>query len=516
MSTDHASSSRAKRGRCGVLDIGSNSVRLVIYEVCGSAFVPIYNEKISAGLGRDLRETGRLSLSGKAAASTALARFALICKAQGVDPVLVGATAAMREAKDAPEFIAEIKAKTDFDLSPISGADEARLSAMGLLSTMPRADGMAADLGGASLELINIRGGQPQDGVSFPLGPFRLLGKDLTGEAFQPKALRARITAELDAAGTIQSGRASQSAADIFAPAANKPLYLIGGAWRNLAAIEQARTEYPLRVKQAYKIETDEALAFSNWAAGPGRETVINWPGLPLRRGETLPYGALLLSVLIERLEPSCIIISEAGLREGLVFDSLEPTQRARDVLEDGCRNLASGNVQGGASFAEPLYKFLLPASAHFPKSFPPETEERLRRAACILAGMGKGLHRSYRADLVFEDILYAPLAGLSHKQHAYLALMLYRSFTGKNNTPNEPALERLLSPQERACAAVYGLAIRLAVVASGRSAPLLKPFTLEVIKGEPVLNVHPEYENLLGERLHHRLRKLAEAMRAA
>lgn len=510
MSLDVKPISRAKRGRCGVLDIGSNSVRLVIFEVYGSAFVPIYNEKISAGLGRDLRETRRLSKSGKAEASAALARFALICKGQGVNPVLVGATAAMREAEDAPDFIAAIKAQTGFDLSPISGADEARLSAMGLLSTMPRADGIAADLGGASLELIRVRGGQPEDGATFALGPFRVLGKDLTGAAFQPDVLRAQIMAELDAGG------ATKMDASMSEAGSNMPLYLIGGAWRNLASIHQSRTSYPLRVKQGYTLKADEALEFANWAARAGRDTVINWPGLPLRRGETLPYGALLLSVLIERLKPSSVIISEAGLREGLVFDSLEPEQRARDVLQDGCRNLARGNVQGGASFAQPLYKFLLAASAQFPSSFAPETEERLRRAACILAGMGKGLHRSYRADLVFEDILYAPLAGLSHKEHAYLALILYRSFTGKSKTPNEPALDLLLSAQERSCAAVYGLAIRLAVVASGRSAALLKQLTLDVAAGEPVLTAHPDYDRLLGERVSHRLRKLAEGLRAA
>lgn len=496
-------SSRAIRRRYGVLDIGSNSVRLVIYDVYGSSFVPIYNEKIHAGLGRDLRQTGRLSVQGAAETEVALARFALILKAQDVEQVLIGATAALREADDAPEFIAKMKRQTGLDLLPMSGVEEARLSAMGLLSAMPRAKGIAADLGGASLELIRVENGAPQTGETFALGPFRMLGQDLTGDDFQPDILRERIEQILDSKGAPKNCLQ------------NEALYLIGGAWRNLALIHQTQTDYPLRTMQGYQLSPHAAMELAEWAAGTGREEAVNFPGLPLRRGETLPYGALLLSELIKRLNPGRIVFSTTGLREGLIYDALPEDQRERDALHDGCRDLATGNLQGSAKFAGALFKFLEDASAYFPMSFPPAYEIRLRKAACMLAGIGKGLHPSYRADLVFEDVFYAPLAGLSHKERAYLALILYRSFTGKTKTPNDAAIQLLLDEDEQLAASIYGLAIRMAVVASGRSSSLLKHFNFKMSAGGPQISVHADYKALMGPRLEYRISKLVMALDA-
>ena len=494
-------SSRAQRRRYGVLDIGSNSVRLVIYDVFGSSFVPIYNEKIHAGLGRDLRQTGRLSAQGVIETETALARFALIVEAQDVEQVIVGATAALREAADAPDFIARIKTQTGFDLTPVSGADEARLSAMGLLSAMPRAKGIAADLGGASLELIRVENGAPQTGETYGLGPFRMLGKNLVGADFQPDVLRGRVSNILEGKATPRDCLQNES------------IYLIGGAWRNLFQIHQIRSNYPLRTMQGYQLAPETALELAEWAVGPGLDEVVNFPGLSLRRGETLPYGALLLSVLIKRLNPARIIVSATGLREGLIYDALPEEQRKRDALHDGCRDFATGNLQGSASFAKSLFKFLDDASEYFPMSFPRVYEIRLRKAACMLAGTGKGLHPSYRADLVFEDVLYAPLAGLTHKERAYLALILYRSFTGKTKTPNDPAIDLLLDEKEKLSASIYGLAIRMAVVASGRSPSLLKHFQFEISSDGPRLTVHPDYQALMGPRLELRLSKLVKAL---
>ncbi len=497
-------SSRAERQRIAVLDIGSNSVRLVLYDVFGSSFVPIYNEKIHAGLGRDLRTTGQLSPDGVAETEAALIRFSLILDAQNVDQVIVGATAALREAKDAPDFISRVKEATSLDLSPVSGEEEARLSAMGLLAAMPRARGLAADLGGASLELIRVEDGAPKTGMTTPLGPFRVLGQNLTGEAFQPPILRQQIRAAFDA----QNIDASMLGGDA--------LYLIGGAWRNLAHIHQIRYDYPLRTLQGYQLSPERALALCDWAVGEGQETVVTFPGISLRRGETLPYGALLLSELIKRLEPSRIVVSDTGLREGLIYDALPAPQRKRDALHDGCRDLARGNQQGKAKFSKALMAFLADASAHFPRSFSPKDEARLRKAACLLVGIGKGLHPSYRADLVFEDVLYAPLAGLKHKERAYLALIIFRSFTGRAKTPNDAAISLLLSEQEQRAAEIFGLAIRLAVVASGRSTSLLKKLMLSIKDEEPKVVAQTGYDALIGPRLDVRLSRLASALNAS
>ena len=485
----------ARYQRVGVLDIGSNSVRFVIFELFGAAFTPIYNEKVLAGLGRELSVTGRLHPAGRKEALAAIRRFCRIGEAQELDNILVGATAALRMAEDAPEFIAKVKDKTGLDISPVSGMDEARLTAQGLIAAEPRANGIAADLGGASLELIKVGGSQVGHGISYPIGPFQIVGNDLSLTAeFDPDDITRKVTAQIERnPGEFKSG---------------ETLYLIGGAWRNLAGVHQRRHLYPLKTLQAYTLMPGAALDLARWAYGPGREDLLRWPGISQRRAETLPYSGLMLKILLDRLQPKKIKISTSGLRQGLVYDSMPDDLKCRDALLDGCRDLARGNLQG-LHFAQPLMRFLDPISTLLPSVFDQENEFRIRQAACHLAGIGKGLHPDYRAELVFNDVLYAPFSGLTHKERAYLALALYYSYTSASNYPNAPAMTLLLTLREREAAQIYGNAIRLAVVASGRSPDILQAFAISYKGDRLVLSVQPDHRELMTERVRTRLSKL-------
>ena len=482
--------------RWGVLDIGSNSVRLVIYELFGAHFSPVYNEKILAGLGRDLQSTSKLSSEGRQIARDALLRFKKIIDAQNLQTLLIGATAALRVAKDAPEFIADIASLTGLDITPISGQEEARLTAMGLLAAEPRANGLAADLGGASLEFVHVKDQSPQTGISLPLGPFESVKTTLSDpDIFKDAEMASRIDELLEKA-ELETFK-------------GQTLYLIGGAWRNLAAIHQKREQYPMRTLQAYSLDAKDALALAYWSYGEGFETILSWPGIRKRRAETIPYGGYLLAKIIELMSPDKVVISTTGLREGLVYDAMPETLRQRDALFDGCRDLAKGNLQA-VSFGGPLYNFLEDAAEHFPHCFDRDSEIRLRRAACYLVGIGKGLHPDYRANLVFDDVLYAPISGLTHKERAYLALILFSSYTSTRSLPN-PALECLLDRQEQLSAQAYGTAIRLAVIASGRSPDLLKSFDLNVENGSLIFSVAPDSKDLMSDRVGYRLQKLSQ-----
>ena len=486
-----------RHNRVGVLDIGSNSVRFVIYELFGAHFSPVYNEKVLAGLGRSLRDTGKLSESGKTLAFDSLRRFKAIADAQGLGKLLIGATAALRVAKDAPDFIAKVKDETGLDISPISGEEEARLTAMGMLAADERAQGLAADLGGASLEFVHVQDTEVAKGVSLKLGPFEMLSSPLSDPVnFNNPDIKAKIEAKLT---KIE-----------FEAFKGQALHLIGGAWRNLASIHQQRHDYPMRTLQAYRLKPEEAKALAIWAYGEGREEILGWSGISSRRLETLPYSGYLLEMITERMQPSVVIISTTGLREGLVYDAMDPVLRARDSLMDGCRDLARGNLQA-VHFAAPLYRFLEGAAAHFLKTFNVKNENRLRKAACHLAGIGKGLHPDYRADLVFDDVLYAPFANLTHQERAYLALILFSSYTGRSLPLNGAAVEALLSEEARLAARTYGAAMRLAIVATGRSADLLESFDLKVIDGALDLSVIPSMEALLSDRVRYRLKKLSQ-----
>jgi len=452
-----------KLRRIGILDIGSNSVRFVIYELFGAAFTPIYNEKVLAGLGRDLRQTGALNPEGCEQALAAIKRFCLIAKGQGIPRIIVGATAALREAEDAKAFIETVREETDVDISPVSGEDEARLTAQGLIAAMPDAAGIAADLGGASLELTAVNNRKIEPGHTFALGPFKVIGPTLSNpENFNVEKLSDRITQALRP--------------EDMNFAKGQSLYLIGGAWRNLMKLAE----------------------------------VLNWKAINTRRAETLPYGALLLDILITRLKPKQIIVSTAGLREGLIYDSLSEDLKRRNALFDGCRDLARGNLHS-QNFAEPLFEFLQDAAQSFPSCFAPKNETRLRRAACYLAGIGKGLNVDYQASLVFNNVFYAPLVDLTHKERAYLSLILYSSFTQKQSTPNAAAIETLLSKSDQNAARCFGAAMRLGVVACGRSSQLLQAYKLRIDdRNHLLLEIDKMHKDLITRRVELRLRKLA------
>lgn len=482
-----------KNKQVGVIDIGSNSVRFVVYSISGAAFAPIYDEKVLAGLGRDLRRTGKLNPQGRVQALEALKRFSALAKAQNLDDVLIAATAAMRDAEDAVEFIDLVKAQTGFDISPLSGEDEALMSANGVISGEPRARGLAADLGGASLELVQVSGGQTYGGVSYQLGPFSMFDR-----AFDPAELRPRIETMLGA--------------DI---AKNYPhidtLYLIGGAWRKLAIIDQKRNGYPLRVAHNYSFGTAHARELAEWAySSEGAAELLNWPNISQRRADTLPYGGLMLSVLLDRLSPKHVVIAPGGLRDGLVYQWLSADAKKQDALFDACASIAGQSTEG-AKMGDAIFKFLSGIHADLPRAFDLETEDRIRKAASLLMSTGAGLHPDHRAKIVYEIALYGPLPGLTHKERAYLALMLFRAYRSRKTPPDSAVIHHLLNENEQLSAQIYGEAMRAAVVLSGRCPATLEKFTI-VVNGEILaLSMDGDVEALIIERTRTHFEDLAK-----
>ncbi|HFB54601.1 MAG TPA: hypothetical protein ENJ46_01645, partial [Hellea balneolensis] len=413
----------------------------------------------------------------------ALKRFKMLAQARGLKHVLIAATAALRDAGDAPEFIERVRREIGFDISPLSGTQEAYISAMGVLSGDRRSSGMAADLGGASLELTQIQDGQVGTGKSFPLGPFSLFKTH-----FEPLHLRPEIISQLEGF-PVSHGQKGQS------------LYLIGGAWRNLAMIHQKRVQYPLRVAQNYRLDIREAQALARWAwSEDGQEELLMWRGLSRRRAETLPYSGLLLDVLMDHLQPKDITIAPGGLRDGMIYDALPESVKTAPALFDACEVLVNNDAVG-RDFGEALYSFLTAFDHAWPPAFERENEYRLRKAACLLVGIGKGMNPDHKAKMVFQTVLYAPLPGVTHSERAYLTLMLFASFTEKLTTPNDVALQRLLSDEEQRSARLYGQAIRTAVKLSGRSYKTLNMLELECDAGCVKLKVKTGHEDLIDER---------------
>jgi exopolyphosphatase/guanosine-5'-triphosphate,3'-diphosphate pyrophosphatase len=487
-----AQSDRAPRD-AAVIDIGSNSVRLVIYRLEGRAIWTVFNEKVLAGLGRDLARTGKLSLDGVEATLTALRRFKAVIEAARPQAVFAAATAAVREALDGPTFVRRIKTETGLTVRVLSGEAEARYAALGVLAGAPDAEGVVGDLGGSSLELIRVSNGEPGIGITLPLGAFALRGAD----GFEPARARTRVLRALDEIG------------DQFAA---ETLYAVGGGWRNLALLQMRVTGYPLQIIHQYEIAASDALEAARFIARQSRSSLDRIEGVSKRRLETIPYAAVVLDCLIERLGLRRIALSAYGLREGLLFESMPEARRRLDPLIEGCAALgAREGVSEGLGPA--LETWLGPVFARLEPLFGAR-DATLIAAACRLADVGARLHPDHRADLLFEQILRAPIAGMTHPERAFLAVTLFARHTAAAPAVETQVLSRTLTPDRLTRARALGAAMRLGCDLSGRNPDLLRRSSLEVSRGVIVLRAEERWADmLLGEQTAKRAATLADLL---
>ena len=479
-------------GDAAVIDIGSNSVRLVIYRLEGRAIWTVYNEKVLAGLGREVAQTGRLAPEGVDAALNAIRRFRAVLGACRPNSVAVVATAAVREATDGPDFVDKVWRATGLKVRVLSGEEEAKFSGLGVLAGTPDAQGLAGDLGGSSLELIPLADGQPARGITLPLGPFALR----EGESFDLDRTRTRVRKILDKAdGRFQA----------------ETLYAVGGGWRNFALLQMQIAGYPLQILHQYEMSAADALDAARLLARQSRGSLERAPGVSRRRLDAIPYAALVLEGLIERLNLRRVSISAYGVREGLLLDAMSPQVRALDPLVAGCATLGarSGAAIGddlGATldaWLKPLFSTLTPMFEH--------RDAVLTSAACHLADLGARLHPDHRDELVFEQVLRAPLSGVAHAERVFLAVTMFGRHSSSPNTPERETVARILSPERMARARALGSAMRLGCDLSGRCPELLAQSQLTVADGVIRLTANPGWADmLLGEQTAKRATTLA------
>lgn len=490
---DPATQASAPPRELAVIDIGSNSIRLVLYRLEGRAIWTVFNEKVLAGLGRDVATTGRLSGKGVETAVTALKRFAAVL--DGVRPAqtFVAATAAVREASDGQAFCERVAAETGLIIRVLSGEEEARYAALGVIGGIPAAEGVVADLGGSSLELIRIEDGAVGRGVTLPLGPFSLAGEDRSDAPDTRNAIASR----LEAAGDFRADT----------------LYAVGGAWRSLAQMHMAHARYPLHIVHQYEMEAGEAVEIARLVARSSSASLERWKGLSKKRVETMPHAAMVLEALIDRLGLKRIVLSAWGVREGLLFEALDEETATADPLLAGCAALGSRQgVSPGLPGA--VLGWIEPVIEVLPRAFGRERDRRLADAACRLADLGARLHPDHRVELAFDQVLRAPIPGQTHAERAFLAAAVNARYGGGAGSPEPETLERLLNAEQRAAGRALGLAIRLACDLSGRAPQLLANARIEVADGVLVLSAADGYADvLLGEQTRRRGKALAEAL---
>lgn len=491
--TESAATSRAAAERLtAVIDVGSNSVRLVVFQ--GLIRTPniLFNERVLCGLGRSVGDHGAMDDEAMDSALSTLKRFAFLCRDMDIDAVDVVATAAVRDASNGPAFVQRIKQQCEFEIRVLSGEEEAHYSGLGVMAGIPGAQGLVGDLGGGSLELARITGGDVCDGVTLPIGPVRLLA----GETEVQKS-------------HLKTAEAALASIPWLSENIGEPLYLVGGAWRSLARLHMARSDAPLPLIQGYRLPGKELRDFAKIIAGESKQNLAGEAKISGKRLTVLPLASAILTILLDRTKPDEVEFSALGLREGLLFSRLDKAVRDEDPFIVACKELADRTGR----FPEHADRLMAWSASLF--SGDSEAQKRARYAACLLSDISWRGHPDFRAENAFFEAFFGRFVGVSQCDRALIGYALFLCYGGPRKARIvRPALQ-LLSDDEVRYATALGLTLRLGQRLTGGTARPLGYSELDLHESELLLKLPKKYGDLAGEAVQSRLRALAEAIGA-
>ncbi len=478
------------KGRIGIVDIGSNTVRLVVYDVPDRMPVPMFNEKAECRLVEGMSKTGKLSPVGVKKALNSLRRFVRLSVAMGVEKLDLVATAAVRDASDGPDFVDKIETEFGVTVAVLTGSEEAELSALGLIVGVPEADGILGDLGGGSLDLVHLEMGTCKTYGTMPLGHLRLqeMAKDNITQA------RAIIKQHFSETEWLKLAK-------------GKSLYLTGGIMRAIARVFIEQTNYPLHVVDNYTIRADDALGLSRLMAGLSAGTLRKISSLSPSRVKSVPFATEVLGNLIEITKPKHIVFSGFGMREGQMLQHLPENMRHQDPL-----------IAGAETLAERTGRFSLKGSeiADWVSPLFPDTGAEDRRrilAACLLSDIGWNDHPDYRAEHSFFRALRLPYAGLSHADRVFIAATVFVRYNGNSEAAVVNDVRSLLDPEQLNKVDGIGRAIRLAHTLSGSAPGLLSQTSLERKDNKLILHLPGNSRVFQSETVDRRFRGLCKSL---
>jgi exopolyphosphatase/guanosine-5'-triphosphate,3'-diphosphate pyrophosphatase len=487
---------RKRASSVAVIDIGSNSVRLVVYQAMARSLVTVFNEKALCGLGREVQSTGLLAKDAVEKALSALKRFRALCRVQRVEHVYAIATAACRDASNGPDFIAKAERICGVPIEILSGPREAKLSALGVVSGIHNPDGIVGDLGGGSLELIDVRGNRVHSGVTLPLGSLAL--QDASHKSL--KRAERIVKTDLASAAQLKAGR-------------GRTFYAVGGTWRALARIHIIQSGYPLHVMHGYSIPAADALDFTQRLRRLASTNMLaNIEAIADARRPLLAYAALVLEYVIRVARPKTIVFSTFGVREGLLYEMLPQLERAKDGLLCAAQDL-NELLSRSARHAEELIDWT-DRLFRVVKLKETEEERRLRHTACLLSDIGWRVHPDYRGEQTLNLITHGNFGGITHQGRAFVALSVFYRYAGLSEENEPPAEIRNLVPVamvERA--RVLGAAFRVAHLVSAARPGVLPATHFRSDGRKLTLVFEHKLVDLVADRAASRFRQLARLM---
>ncbi len=475
--------------RAAVIDVGSNSVRMVVFDGAARSPAYFYNEKVMCGLGASLASTGCLDLQGRERAFAAISRFVAIAEMMNVSDLVGIGTAAIREAEDGRHFCQRVQASTGLRIHIASGEEEARLAAKGVLLGWPDAKGLVSDMGGASMELAEVEDQKVSKCLSSQLGPLVLEKMNLN-------------TDQLDQfVHTTVSGLYDKFRKQ------NQTLYLVGGSWRALARLNIQRTNYPLRVLNEYNMPPQEIRDTLDWFGTQNIKDVNAMSQVSLDRLRHVEVSGLVLRSLMRVFKPREIAISTNGLREGLLYERMPRKLRQSDPLIEACLH-SEHNSARLPGYGNYLYNFIAPLFRKVP-----DKQKRLIRAVCLLHDVNWRAHPDYRAQICFESATRGNLGGLDHAGRVFIALSLYNRYKNFNDAEPFRKFLALLNEDDIRLAEAVGKAIRF-----GAMLIVVSPDSLARLKFKPkknylVLQLPESYTPIVGEVARTRFKSLAKIL---
>lgn len=477
-------------GKVGIIDIGSNSIRLVVYDGMKRAPMPVFNEKAMCELGKGVATSGKLNPEGVKEAKECIARFLVMARVMDVVELYILATAAVRDAEDGKDFVRYVEKTHGVKVRVISGKQEAKLAAKGVQSSLYDVRGLVGDLGGGSFELVRVEGDKIHEQETLPLGALRLRAD--SGESITAAADRART-----AYGEL--GWLRKFKMDTF--------YAVGGSFRALAHAYLLQSNYPLEVIHAYEVDALKFVPFLRQFALLDEKAIAEMPGSSRKRAQSLPYAAVALAELLEHVSAKRVVFSTAGIREGYLFDRLSPYLKQEDGLVACCVDLASqsGRLE---SYARDLFQWMTPLFAGEMAQ-----KQRLRFACCVLSEFAWRVHPQYRSEWMFMRIIHSSIIGMNHEERVLLANALYHRHTLK--TPLKTRVLSLLDAKQKLWCQNIGAALSVGFMLSGGMAGALQRIPLAYDGKAITVDPAPEFQGLLTDTVRKRLDGLGEMLSA-